>query len=228
MNKILKAKFFTLFFIILIYNITALSQVQDAGSWTGLNAEIKISNNLRASVEQQVRLIDNISSFDKTFTDLGFTIRFSRNLRLSANYRYIFENIGLNNQRVYFSLLFRKRILDRTRLSYRIRYQNQFDKLLNENRYLRNKLRLNYNIRKSKLDPYLAVELYYHFNNYIVYKNEEVLVYHEFNKYRIQFGWNINLRNNRSMDIFYIYQKEFNVNNPEIDNIFGIIYNFRL
>ena len=222
----MKSKLLIYLFYILCSQL--LAQTNDFGTWAGIYLEKKLKKKITARIGQNHRLNENSTKLNNTFPEIGLSYRRNKNLKFTCNYRYILRNENKNTNRFNFDLSFRKKINKSIRFINRFRYQTQLNDQMISNSYLRNKFSNNYKLKYIPIDPYLATELYYQFKNHIIYNENDVKVLNEFNRYRLKTGINWSLDKDKALDIFYLYQKEFNVNDPEVDHIFGVAYSFQL
>lgn len=211
-----------------LFPVMLFAQEQDAELWTSIAIDKKLPENWNVNLESQSRFIENFSTLGITFLDAGISYKINNYIKVAFNDRLIYSPIRNSKNRIYFDAAFRKNIIERLRLSYRIRYQLQYEKYESVKKVIRNKIQLTYNIPKMPLNPYVAAELYYQFNNMIVYSDNEVITYHEFNNYRLQLGVEWKISTKSTMNLYYIKEKEFNVANPDISNIIGVGYVFQL
>ncbi|WP_226789131.1 DUF2490 domain-containing protein [Polaribacter porphyrae] len=112
------------------------------------------------------------------------------------------------------------------KIGYRLRYQNKNElgisyeegDFINQN--IRFKISLEYNLKNWRLDPKFSAEI---FNRFKESKTNG------FNKYRFTLGTDYKFKNFGKLGIFYRFEKELNVDFPDITNILGLkyIYTFK-
>lgn len=210
-----KTSFFLLPFA---FCLSSFSQEKDAGLWTSFSVDKKITQALGVSVSEELRFNENISELGTFFTDAGATYKLNDDLRASANYRFInkrkLDDSYSKRHRYYFDLSYRKKIKKITP-AIRIRFQSQYADVYSSDDgaipewYLRPKISLRYNM-KGKWTPYLSSELFYHF------------AVQEFDNARYTFGMERKISDKLDLDLFFMHQREFNVNRPTYDYIWGI------
>ncbi|MBW8050758.1 MAG: DUF2490 domain-containing protein [Cytophagales bacterium] len=214
------------FFLAILYSFKILAQTQDLEFWPSAQLNYNLSKEFRISGEQQLRLDQlnqNNLRFKTTFTNLALRYRISKYIRIRANYRFIIRQTNAGNirirQRIAGDLLarYRKKKFP-VRLNYRLRYQVLYPgQGRNPRKFLRNKLAVSYNASRL-VDPFVAGELYYRIRNKP----------NEFQKYRLFLGLDFRLNKKSDLTLFYLYQREINVNNPALDHVIGMGYSFTL
>jgi len=199
------------------------SHAQDAGFWLSVNAEKKITQALSVSLSEEFRLNENMNEFGTFFTDAGLTYKINKYLRISANYRFIckrrLDDSYSNRHRYYFDLTVRKKFKPVT-LSLRTRFQSQYADIFSSEDgkipayYLRDKLTIKYDAGKH-IQPYFYAEIYTPLKHpYDVFIDKT--------RYCAGFEYEINRMN--TIDVFYLFQKEYNVKAPETDYVIGLGY----
>lgn len=188
--------------------------------------------NLKLSVEQQLRFDDNISVFDKTFTEFNVRYRFWNQLDLGIGYRYIFLNDNHGQEqgieryhRVHYYISHQFK-LKRFEIENRINFQSRkeildksIDCLKETRNYWRFKSGLNYNIRKCKFDPFFSAEILLPTNQW-----ENKL----HNRYRLSIGTDIKLSKKQKISVEYMFDREIKNWNPEVFHIIQINYIFTI
>ena len=139
---------------------------------------------------------ENASLPDKGFTTLAVVYKIDKDFKLGVGYR-LNENYDLAQrvtiQNRYFTDIYLRKKHKKWTFKDRLRYQNQANKYA-----LRNKAEVTYNIRKTPLEPYLAVEAFYNF---------EVV-----NKLRYTLGASYPINKKINFDLYYRIQDEVNEN----------------
>jgi hypothetical protein len=224
MNKILTG------FVFLFFSFSGMitrSQENDAGLWLSLSLEKKITPALSATFSEEVRLYENITEVGIVFSDIGFAYKFGNRFRISANYRFInkkrLDDSYDNRQRYYFDFIYREKITPLV-LLFRARFQSQYTDIFSSpdgkipDYYSRAKLTLKLDIDK-RIKPYVYAESFFKL------KNPEGIL---FDGIRYCAGIEYSFNRLHMLDLFYMIQKEYNVNNPETDFIVGVGYYFTL
>ena len=197
----------------------------DWGSWNTIGLEYKLDKKWTFSLEEQLRLKENISVVDEYFTQLGAEYKLFKGFNLAGGVRYIRQNDNQGNIQGYENH-FRYNIdatykhdVDNFTLGYRLRYQNKNELGVSAaegdyaNQNIRLKASIEYNIKKWKLDPKFSAELFNHFE-----KEDD----NGFSKYRLTFGTDYKIKKIGKIGVFYRFEKELNVDLPDVTNIIGL------
>lgn len=190
-----------------------------------VNAEKKLTKAISVSLAGELRLDKNLSRAGTCFSEIGLNYRFSKKLRLSANYRYMAKsrNDGSysNRHRYYFDLSYREKISSLTML-FRTRFQSQYADVFSSPEgkipeyYSRNKLTVKYDVSK-KITPYISAETFTPLCNINGISIDDV---------RYAAGAEYSFNRIHTIDLFYMLQQEYSVKDPETDHIIGIGYYF--
>jgi hypothetical protein len=224
MNKLLKG---FIFLFLAFSRMISWSQENDAGLWLGLNLEKKITPSLSFTFSEEVRMYENITEVGIIFSDIGLAYKFGTRFRISANYRFInkkrLDDSYDNRQRYYFDFIYREKTPPFI-LLFRARFQYQYTDIFSSaegkvpDYYLRTKLTLKLDFFK-RIKPYVYTESFFKLGN-----PDGIL----FEGIRYCAGIEYSFNRLHMVDLFYMIQKEYNVNNPETDFIVGIGYYFTL
>lgn len=201
------------------------SQVKDAGLWLSTTGEYNFSLELSAEVTEEFRFNENVSELGSYFTDAGVSYKLLKGLlRPSFHYRFVqkrrLDDSYSKRHRWYFDLALRKKAgpFD---MSVRTRYQSQYaDVFVSDEGKVpsltwRNKFTVRFDTEK-KLIPFASVEL---FTDVRARVNNNV---------RYAGGLNYKPNQMHEFSLFYMHQREFNVNDPYWDYIWGIGYSVAL
>lgn len=202
----------------------AYCQYNDAGLWLSANLEKKVSPKLSVDLTPALRFNENITELDNAFLDGGVGYKLGKRLRVSANYRWAqrrkTDNTYGVRHRYYFDAVYKKKIADIV-LSYRLRFQNQYNEPgrrangLNPVMALRNKLQLKYDLGKL-YTPFISGEVWYEMD----YREKQ------FNQFRIVGGIEYELNKLSGITLAYMLQKEFSVKNPVTDYNIYLSYGY--
>jgi len=211
----------------LLFCGTLKAQVKDAGLWTALSIETKLSKKISVGLSQEFRFNENISELGTAFTEAGLSYKLNKHFQIAANYRFTQkrrtdDNYNLKN-RIYFDVKYGKKVKP-IQITFRSRFQDEFSTTVYSSKasiadfYLRNKLNLEWDLDKP-FAPYISIELFSPLN----FPHEFL-----FDNIRSSAGIEYSLTKKQKFDIYYMVQKELNVSLPEIDFIMGIGYSFKL
>lgn len=190
-----------LFFSFFSYNSNA--QQNDFQLWNTLNLSKKINKSFRADIKYGARFRENASLLSTQFID--FKVKYKENKRWSfaIGYRsisdYSISNIFESKNRFYADAYFSKK-LKRYFFSLRNRVLTQLSNNISKE-VLRQKYKLAYNIKKTKLSPSISIEFFYSLENYF---------------YKIRNSFELAYPLNKKMDFSLVYkiENEFNVVDP--------------
>jgi len=201
---------------------------KSAESWSVAEFRYQSSKKFRFGIEQQLRFNENISIFDRTFTELYGRYYFWDDFNFGLAYRYMFLNDnsgqiqGIENHYrwdYFFSHEFK---LKRLEFENRIKYQRRKeirDKSIScicqTRNYWRFKSEIIYKIKNWKYDPYFSSEIFLPTN-----KREKRL----HNRYRLALGTSVKISKKQKIRIKYLFEREIKGWNPEAISIFQIKY----
>ena len=190
--------------------------LDDNQSWTSIGFETKLPYSLKLEFEQELRLKDQLSTFNQTFSEVSLSYKVFDGLKIDIPYRYaIFED--KIKQRLSFSGSY-KYSFKLISLKYRTKFQRTYEKEKTPEDLIRNKFTIEYKLSK-KIEPYVSGELFHLFNT----DNDQL------DEYRVSFGFAVDLTRKNSIKIFYMYKKEDIIkSSSEEINVFGLAYSFKI
>ena len=161
-------------FGILITNYNVVF-AQITGEWFEVGIRKELPFNLRIKLSEEIRFYNSPIYMDQSFTEFDVRYKISRRFDVSLSYRFIKKREENNYYYTRHKFLFNFLCdipINRFTLDYRIRIQkltksyinSEFDKI--PDNYIRNKLKLSYDIRKNPLEPFLSFEIFYPLNAY--------------------------------------------------------------
>lgn len=217
------AKLFSLFFFSLFLFIHT-GYAQERYEWISATVLFDLPKKFNVSITEESRL-RNLSGIllNQTHTELEVQYKGLKNIDLACIYRfaqkrednqYFYSRHRFNTEASY------ENDIKRFGFSYRLRYQYQtkqfkedaFDEI--PDHHIRNRVKFTYNIRRTKLEPYIFTELFNPLNRY-----EEQF----FDEYRIGGGirFPLNKKNRLNLGLFYNYEID---NSPTSAWIFTLGY----
>lgn len=211
--------------------------VRDIETWAGLSLEKKFFNKkLALNLNQEFRFDDNSSNLGIYFTEAGIEYDFLKYLKAGVGYRFIRdknkEGIFKNKQRFNFDLGYSYKF-QRLNFYGRIRYQrkNEFNSTDAAISKFRVRLKLKYNIRNWKLDPYFSSEIFPGNNSDIYFS--EIPGKPGLQKMRFTLGTSYKVKNIGSLKMFCRLERETGIfsnvyNIPVNVYIIGLNFNFSL
>ncbi|MDH5397962.1 MAG: DUF2490 domain-containing protein [Cyclobacteriaceae bacterium] len=191
----------------------AFSQNLDNELWMDVGASKKLFKNAKLELELAHRRDNNLASTKVFYFEPAFEYEAVKNLSLSVSYRYSIKPNKTNGNRLSFAAQYGFKIIDDLKISYRLKYQSDFDPIDPAEKALRNKIKLAYNLSK-KVDPYFAFEMHYNMD----------ALQKEFEQTRLAFGAEIDLPKGHDIAVYYMFRRKFNVKNTGNINTIGIGY----
>lgn len=204
-------KYYLLIFVVAFHHSYAKV---DTESWSSIGFGKKLPHSFKLDFEQSLRLMDDISSFKQTFTEISISYNIFNGIKVFIPVRYaVFKN--KTKKRISFGISY-KYNLKRISFRYRSKLQRayQSDKIFDP--LIRNKLTTESKINK-KLKLYFSQEILHFF-------------YHrnlDYDEYRLSLGARINLGKKRETKIFYSQKIEgLSKKKQDKTNVFGLSYSF--
>lgn len=215
---------FVLLCVFLITVRNAAGQQKDAGLWLSAAIEKRLNKKFSATLTQEVRFNENISEPGTVFSEAAIDYRFARRWNAGISYRFI-QSRRVNDfysirHRYLADLSYRLRF-KKLSITPRLRYQVQYrDINISENgripsKYIRGKLTARFNLEK-RYTPFLSAEAFYHLGI------KEKFV----DNMRYTAGFDYELSKFHSLNIFYMVNKEVQVNDPVTEYNIGLGYKY--
>lgn len=160
------------FLICFALPLSGLAQTRNTNLWTGISVSKNITKKISLEFDGQWRINNNLSTTGAYIAELGAGYKFNKHWEVNAFYRFISRRkydkgdaayVFKQYHRFYANLIYDRKIAF-LKLTYRLRYQNQFKDdngaLENDKSYLRNRIELAYP-NKTKFTPALSADLFY-------------------------------------------------------------------
>jgi len=196
--------------LLLFCSLSALAQENDFQTWYSVSLNKKIIKKTNLTVKTGLRLRENSSLYAKQFTDVKIKRKYNKRISYAVGYRYINKwDVALNisdQNRFYADVNYKNKFSKRFSYAVRNRWQTQGD-LFGYKMTFRQKLGLDYNIKKTKLTPSIATEYFFTMEDGI-------------NKLRSTIALGYPLAKKLDFELTYRIQQEFYVNNPQTLFIF--------
>jgi hypothetical protein len=207
-----------------------ISQVNDAGLWENIYLDKKIAPKWMLHLNEQGRVDQNITRFHYVYGDFGITYKWNKHIHIMCDYVLI-EKRRLNDlwstlHQAYVALVLKQKIASFT-ISNRIMAQVQYSDIYSSkfgmipDYKLRNKTMLKYN-NNSRYTYYIALEIYYKINN--TYYKSDYPQGNRLDRIRYFVGAFYELNKRSSIELYYLYENNFNSNNPPKNFVIGIGY----
>lgn len=219
MNKLLFKIVF--FFVDLFICGQAKTQVNDAGLWVNLDVEKKITQKFSAQYTQCFRYFENISELGTSYAELGIDYKFYKTFSVGTFYRFTQTkrlDDSYSHRHRYFFYLGYKIKFKQFKISLREQYQSTYKDVgtsINGSiptNMLRSKVGVSYDLNK-KYSPFVSSEWFYEMGQYI-------------NNVRYKAGIDYELNKFHGINLYYMIDKEMNVNNPWTNYIIELGYNY--
>ncbi len=200
--------------LIIFSIVTAQSQDNENEFWMGMQIEFELSKDLDFEYEQEIRLRNSGKNMKNSIASYGFQYDLHKYVDLALAYRYnLYTDKKQHELRPTIYLEYE---IDRFEFQLRSRYDKEYRVDDNNRVFWRNKFAIDYNL-KGPVNPYLSSEAFYRFN----WDEGD-----RFLKYKLSVGVEINLDNGHELDIFYRYENEFNIEEPDIERILAFYYKY--
>ena len=190
--------------------------VSDAQQWTNFSVNKK-TNDFEFSLNEEIRFDENISHISKIFTELSAEYKITKGFYVGSTYRYSRENDYETSNydmthRIDLGIKYKFKV-DKFKAS--IKTKIQLKKGLpyeNNPTYNRTKITVDYDIN-NKLTPFINYELFYQFNDQ-----------HLINRSRTSFGGKYAINDSQAIELYYLYENQFNTKNLQHNHIYGLSY----
>lgn len=229
--KFVRVSFSSLLLFAFALSAKAYEPIRDLWQWNTFSIDKKLNDKWSIGLDEEIRLYHNISQLNLCYTNVGVTYKAASFLKVSLVYRSIqkkqADGTASFRHRVYTDLAFKKKT-NTFILGYRARFQAQVrdynsspDGQILE-KYWRSKFELRYDGFKA-IQPYIAAEFRYQFRN-----NRLTEANYMFNRGRYAIGFDYSINKHNTIGVYYMLQKEFNINAPESDSVLGLSYSLSL
>ncbi len=197
----------------------------DLESWSSIGIKYKPSKKTTIGLDQELRLKQNSTLVDQTFTELSFGYKLSKSFYAGLSARFILDRGAKSpfekDLRLQIDFGYKHKKNDFT-FNYRLRFQNRNELGLttSEGDYFKNHLRLkasiNYNINNWKFDPTFSTELFRDLTRYNG----------GFDQFRFTLGTDYSFKKMGEIGLFYTYQRELGATYPKNTFVAGFNYTY--
>ncbi len=223
-----------------------ISQTYDNELWSGIGIDLPITKDLELSLEQEIRLANDMEIVDWNISDIGLSYSFNKKLKISSSYNYrsskdrwqhVFNtNIYYDNK--YKKIKYTYRLRYQEKYKYKFEWNNEGEKRIEEGfeSHIRNRIMFVYNT-DMWLKPFTGFELYYLLGHADYPKKIKVQgsdkIYinrysDRFDVLRMYLGVDIDTFKDQKLTLYYMSEHEFNIEEPNISNVIGVFYSFDL
>lgn len=214
-------------FLFAVYvNAQNVKVVNDLRLRTSIAFEKELRNKLILYSNFELGYEKNITIFEKYHTEIGANYEICKLLDLAVKYRFSKKRKNYSDTFKYtqtyaLAIQFNKKI-DRFKLSYRLQYQNIDDEINwlsshEADNILRNRVKIKYNIRGMKIDPFISTEIYNPFNINEIYAS----------KIKTLIGAEIDLNKWGELKPYYRLDNEISIIEPYMYYTIGCDYIFK-
>ncbi|MEE2699756.1 MAG: DUF2490 domain-containing protein [Bacteroidota bacterium] len=198
-------------FLLLFLPVAVIAQENDFQTWASISASKKLIKKTDIFFKQGIRFRENSSLKSKLFTDLKIKRKHNKHFFYAVGYRFSNDwdkQLDFSQKsRFYADIYYKDKYKKRFLVSMRARYQTQG----NVQEYfsaLRHKSAFAYNIKRTKLEPSIALEYFLYLESMLV------------EKIRYTIALARPLTKDLDAEIAYRIQQEFYANIPETLFIF--------
>jgi hypothetical protein len=217
----------TLFITLFSYSLAFAQPSRDAGAWLTFNFDYEFKPKLVLLLTQELRLRENISALNLTYTDIGLQYAPIKNVKTSVVYRgiqkYSWETPVSFRHRLMWDLVLKHKFNNlvlqcRSRLQAEVK--NYYTSIAGKNPefFWRNKFAIKYELNK-RTTPYLAAELRTQLHDP---KNQ--FYNYETHRMRYQLGLDYKISQKQAFGVYYLIQDEFGLANTQDQYILGLEY----
>ncbi|MDR2920888.1 MAG: DUF2490 domain-containing protein [Tannerella sp.] len=212
--------------IVFIITPLIVSAQEEWGTSTSVCVSKKISK-VSIALEEEFRLRENFSTADRFSTSLDLSYKPWKYLKVGGAYNLInhnHETKGWEVRHRYYFYATGNYSFNRFNISLRERFQSTYRagvketaKRANPKLFLRSRLKLEYDIKKSKLEPYASVEFFSPLND---------PVDNSMDKIRYTAGTNYKLNKRNKLDFFYRYNNFMDDDDIGGQHVIGLGYSY--
>ncbi len=207
--------------------ISGFSQTNDAQLWENIFLYKKLSDKFTVTMNHEGRIRDNVSQFNYAYLDFGFATKLTKHLKVSIDYLPLWRNTDTRiswTHQYYFLAFYKVKFFKRFEVGLREMYQQQYRDIYSSDNgtipqnYLRSKLVMKYfpfYFPYNKFTPYYAGELYYNLDNNNKYGPQ-------FDRIRNFLGLFYSFDKRTDVELYYMIERNFNINDPPTNYVIGI------
>lgn len=216
-NTVQKTIYTALFITIMSITLQIKAQVPIYKTWfeVGYEQKIKIKKfKFEASISQGFRINDLVYNTGyNALTELGVSKKITDFYKIGISYRASY--IGDFENRVALSNAFKFEIIKDLDVSFRLKYQAEFEENSPFSQDFRLKTSFKWDAHKDA-KPYLFGEILYN----------DTYDFSNFNEYRVGIGVDADYKKKHQFDVMIMYSQEFNKESPGSGLVLGLGYTF--
>ena len=211
-------KFIVPFLLLLLFSNSSFSRTEKFGTWIELTVSKEFLKRFEFNIIPEFRLQDDFT-MDEYIFEGQLVYKPLKYLNLATSYR-MNTNVKSSGNEISHSFVFDatgKTGFDRFNASLRLRFSNETEsgEFEWQTFYFRPKIKLSYDIKGMKFNPYIGTEIYYNLKNSFFFKG------------RYDAGISRDFGKHHEISIYYRLQDYYNTERNSI-NILGINYAFKL
>lgn len=213
-----------------VFTSCAFAQTEDFGSWMTFSFDKGLGDKFGFGLDQEFRLDNNCTDVNLLYTNIGFNYKATKFLKVAAVYRFILKNktYGYGTRNRLFTDLSFKFKPGKWSIGYRARVQAEWREINYHSDYdgvpevyLRNLFKFSYKAT-DHFSPYIGTELRWQL------KNPRMPWGNGFDRDRMFAGTDYKINDKQSCGIYFLYQKEFFVVDPQSLYILGLEYSISI
>jgi long-subunit fatty acid transport protein len=189
------------------------AQHTDGGVWTSVGLSFEPVKDFTVDVSEEVRYNVSIADLYQMNSNIAIDYKLNKKFKTGVDYRYSIRD-GRNTNRLGWGLSYKEGFNDFA-LSMRTKFQYSPVPDGAEGTSWRNKIGLSYEINKD-WSPFVSGELFYLFSNEL----------DQFETYRFEAGIDYGPNKHHDYTLSWLYDHEFNVNNPDKMHVLTVGYKY--
>jgi len=178
------------------------AQHTDGGAWISMGVSHEPVNDFTLEVNEEIRYNISVEELYQINTNISVDYKLSKKFKTGVDYRYSVRD-GRNTNRFGWGISYKEGMQD---FDLSLRSKLQYSPVPDgaEGTSWRNKAALSYQINKD-FSPFVSGELFYSMSNEI----------DQLDNYRVEAGLDYGPNKHHDFTISWLYDVEFNVNNPD-------------
>ena len=201
-------------FLILLHGLEVKAQNHDFGVWTGIKVSKSINKKVKTFGEFQARFNQNSTALRSTYLQAGVGYKFAKWYQLGVVYRYSnFNDFSVNRFDINNDFDYKT---GKNNLGLRLKYQKSIVTHKIKGDRFRVRLKYSYRINK-KIKPYAKMQFFY----------THLFDFKGWDQQRYTLGTLVRLKKKNYIDVFFNYEFEYNVANPQKNYVLGLKYKLK-
>lgn len=221
----------SLFFLcsVVVLSLQAQTEGDDFGGLISTELSWKMAKRAQLSFEEELRTQQHFSKLERSSSTLGLSFKLSDHFKLGAAYNFIYQQYYRPKKDLwqweirqrYYTYATASWDVNRFEISLRERFQSTYRQskdYKNPKNYLRSRISVDYDIRRSPFQPYASAEMYY------LLKSQESGI----NRWRYTAGCEYKIDKKNQLDFFYRYTTFADDDNDEENgHMLGLCFKHR-